>query len=99
MPLVRDLLMGRNGLLFTYGVTGSGKTYTMQGSPSDGGIMTRAIDVIFNSIDGRQTSRKFIIESDKLNDFQIQSAADATMRHQRELMSDMRSTNRYAFRK
>ena len=30
LPLVRDLLHGKNGLLFTYGVTGSGKTYTMQ---------------------------------------------------------------------
>ena len=29
-PLVNDLLKGKNGLLFAYGVTGSGKTYTMQ---------------------------------------------------------------------
>lgn len=29
-PLVADLLAGKNGLLFAYGVTGSGKTYTMQ---------------------------------------------------------------------
>ncbi len=31
LPLVEDLLLGKNGLLFTYGVTGSGKTHTMQG--------------------------------------------------------------------
>ena len=42
-----------------------------QGSPSDGGIMPRAIDVIFNSIEGRQTSRKYVVESDRLNDFQV----------------------------
>ena len=30
MALVTDLINGRNGLLFAYGVTGSGKTYTMQ---------------------------------------------------------------------
>ena len=29
-PLVCDLLNGKNGLMFAYGVTGSGKTYTMQ---------------------------------------------------------------------
>ena len=29
-PLVSDVLRGKNGLLFAYGVTGSGKTYTMQ---------------------------------------------------------------------
>ena len=32
LPLVEDLTRGHNGLLFTYGVTGSGKTHTMQGS-------------------------------------------------------------------
>lgn len=32
-PLVDDLIHGKNGLLFTYGVTGSGKTHTMTGSP------------------------------------------------------------------
>lgn len=30
-PLVEGLIQGRNGLLFSYGVTGSGKTYTMTG--------------------------------------------------------------------
>ena len=41
LPLVTDVLQGKNGLLFTYGVTGSGKTHTMQGVSKDGGIMTR----------------------------------------------------------
>ena len=31
-PLVRDLLNGKNGLLFAYGITGSGKTHTMMGT-------------------------------------------------------------------
>lgn len=30
-PLVEGLVKGRNGLLFSYGVTGSGKTFTMTG--------------------------------------------------------------------
>ena len=41
LPLVHDVLIGKNGLLFTYGVTGSGKTHTMQGSNKDGGVMSR----------------------------------------------------------
>ena len=41
LSLVSDLLQGKNGLLFTYGVTGSGKTHTMQGNSKDGGIMSR----------------------------------------------------------
>ena len=43
LPLVSDLLQGKNGLLFTYGVTGSGKTHTMQGNIKDGGIMNRHV--------------------------------------------------------
>ena len=41
LPLVSDVLQGKNGLLFTYGVTGSGKTHTMLGNNRDGGVMTR----------------------------------------------------------
>ena len=54
LPLVRDVLEGQNGLLFAYGVTNSGKTYTMQGGGAEGsaGIIPRTLDVIFNSIEG-----------------------------------------------
>jgi kinesin family member 20 len=54
LPLVSDVLQGQNGLLFTYGVTNSGKTYTIQGGKEEGsaGILPRTLDVIFNSIDG-----------------------------------------------
>lgn len=50
LPLVEDLLHGKNSLLFAYGVTGSGKTHTMNGELQDGGIIPRCLDVIFNSI-------------------------------------------------
>lgn len=46
-----------SGLLFTYGVTGSGKTYTMTGSPGDGGLLPRSLDMIFNSIGPFQAKR------------------------------------------
>ena len=29
LPMVRDVIDGKNGLLFTYGVTNAGKTYTI----------------------------------------------------------------------
>lgn len=50
LPLVEDLLHGKNSLLFAYGVTGSGKTHTMNGELQDGGIIPRCLDVIFNSV-------------------------------------------------
>lgn len=54
LPLIRDLLNGQNGLLFAYGVTNSGKTYTIQGGNSKGsaGLLPRILDVVFNSLDG-----------------------------------------------
>ena len=60
LPLVRDLLQGQNALLFTYGVTNSGKTYTVQGGsdPSSAGILPRTLDVIFNSVDHLQSDNK-----------------------------------------
>lgn len=63
LPLVQDALQGQNGLLFTYGVTNSGKTYTVQGGSTRGsaGIIPRTLDVIFNSIDGLQGDGKVSI--------------------------------------
>ncbi|XP_026678934.1 kinesin-like protein KIF23 [Diaphorina citri] len=72
-PLVDNLIHGKNGLLLTYGVTGSGKTYTMNGSPTDGGIMTRCIDVLFNSILAYQPPRH-TFKPDKMNGFEILSS-------------------------
>lgn len=59
LPLVKDLLDGKNSLVFTYGVTNSGKTYTVQGNSHKGGagILPRAIDVIFNSTRGLECRR------------------------------------------
>ena len=56
LPLVKDVLEGQSGLLFAYGVTNSGKTYSIQGGNQKGsaGILPRTLDVIFNSIDGQQ---------------------------------------------
>ena len=39
-----------NCLLFSYGVTNSGKTYTMQGPAKDAGIIPRSLDLIFNTL-------------------------------------------------
>lgn len=60
MQHVRYNLLSRptfTGLLFTYGVTGSGKTFTMTGSPGEGGLLPRSLDMIFNSIGPFQAKR------------------------------------------
>jgi len=40
-PVVERTMEGYNGTIFCYGVTGSGKTYTMSGPPEDIGIRQR----------------------------------------------------------
>ncbi|KAL1408789.1 hypothetical protein Q8F55_005602 [Vanrija albida] len=60
LPLVDKLLRGENGLMFSYGVSNSGKTYTIQGGNDnalkDRGTLPRAMDVVFNSIEGIESS-------------------------------------------
>ncbi|NWS82799.1 KI20A protein, partial [Toxostoma redivivum] len=51
--IVRAYVNGVNGLVFTYGVTNAGKTFTIQGTSKDLGILPRSLDVIFNHIRGR----------------------------------------------
>ncbi|XP_029447165.1 kinesin-like protein KIF20A isoform X2 [Rhinatrema bivittatum] len=51
--LVKAFIDGQNALVFTYGVTNAGKTYTIQGSPKDAGILPRSLDIIFNHINRR----------------------------------------------
>jgi kinesin family protein 20 len=60
LPLVDQLLKGENGLLFAYGVSNSGKTYSVSGgntiNSADRGVLPRAIDVVFNSIKGLESN-------------------------------------------
>lgn len=81
-PLVEDVMHGKDALLFAYGVTSSGKTYTMTGSPQDQGILPRCLDVIFNSITDLQ-AKKYVFKPDKMNGYDIQSEADAMLERQR----------------
>ncbi|NXI51631.1 KI20A protein, partial [Chloroceryle aenea] len=52
--IVRAYVNGVNGLVFTYGVTNAGKTFTIQGTSKDFGVLPRSLDMIFKHIRGRQ---------------------------------------------
>ncbi|XP_070759349.1 kinesin-like protein KIF23 [Enoplosus armatus] len=81
-PLVDDLIHCKNGLLFTYGVTGSGKTFTMTGSPGEGGLLPRSLDILFNSISPFQAKR-FVFKPDDKNGMEIQGQVDALLERQK----------------
>ncbi|XP_071895687.1 kinesin-like protein KIF20B [Anas platyrhynchos] len=50
---VQDFLEGYDRLIFTYGVTNAGKTYTFLGTEDDIGVLPRTMDMLFKSIQGR----------------------------------------------
>ncbi|XP_057709401.1 kinesin-like protein KIF23 isoform X2 [Corythoichthys intestinalis] len=92
-PLVEDLIQCKNGLLFTYGVTGSGKTFTMTGSPGEGGLLPRSLDMLFNSI-GPFQAKRFVFKSDDKNGIDIQNDVDALLeRQKRDAQPLMPKTN------
>ena len=47
-PLVANVLRGEHSLLFAYGITNAGKTYTIQGNSENPGILPRALQNIFS---------------------------------------------------
>ncbi|XP_026849520.1 kinesin-like protein KIF23 [Drosophila persimilis] len=96
-PLVENLVRGRNSLLFTYGVTGSGKTYTMTGNLRHRGIMPRCLDVLFRTISDFQ-AKKFVFKPDKLNGFEILSEEDALLERQHEMNQRIAGSGRFAYR-
>ncbi|XP_039966326.1 kinesin-like protein KIF23 [Bactrocera neohumeralis] len=97
-PLVENLIRGRNSLLFTYGVTGSGKTYTMTGDSRHRGVMPRCLDALFKTISDYQ-AKKYIFKPDKLNGFEILSEADALLERQAEMNRRFAAGERNALRR
>ncbi|KAL6113482.1 kif23 [Pungitius sinensis] len=81
-PLIEDLIHCKNGLLFTYGVTGSGKTFTMTGSPGEGGLLPRCLDMLFNTI-GPFQAKRFVFKPDEKNGMEIQGQVDALLERQK----------------
>ncbi|XP_077448243.1 kinesin-like protein KIF23 isoform X1 [Stigmatopora argus] len=81
-PLVEDLIQCKNGLLFTYGVSGSGKTFTMTGSPGEGGLLPYSLDMLFNSI-GPFQAKRFVFKTDDKNGIDIQNDVDALLERQK----------------
>ncbi|KAJ4772659.1 Kinesin-like protein [Rhynchospora pubera] len=49
LPVVMSALDGYNVCIFAYGQTGTGKTFTMEGTPENRGVNYRALEVLFSS--------------------------------------------------
>ena len=63
--LVRRVMEGYHGTVFAYGMTGTGKTFSMQGTGSSPGVIPKAITDIFSFI--RETPhREFLLRASYL---------------------------------
>ncbi|KAM6956260.1 uncharacterized protein kif20ba [Aplochiton taeniatus] len=67
--LVRDVLEGGNSLVFTYGVTNAGKTFTFLGHDANVGILPRSLKVIFNSIEEERVYTQTGIKPQRCTEF------------------------------
>ena len=61
-PVVTSAVQGMNGVIFAYGQTAAGKTYTMLGTESDPGVTRRAIAAVFEAV-AREQKRQFLLRA------------------------------------
>ncbi|KAL2165283.1 hypothetical protein VTH06DRAFT_580 [Thermothelomyces fergusii] len=89
--LVRRVMEGYHGTVFAYGMTGTGKTFSMQGTASSPGVIPLAITDIFSYI--RETpSREFLLRvsyleiyNEKIHDLLSMSAGNNPGAQQEEI--------------
>ncbi|TYZ68683.1 hypothetical protein PybrP1_012431 [[Pythium] brassicae (nom. inval.)] len=53
-PVVRAAFDGKSGLVFAYGVTNSGKTYTISGTTARPGVLPRALQLVIKELTRRK---------------------------------------------
>ncbi|KAL7873341.1 hypothetical protein AOLI_G00124120 [Acnodon oligacanthus] len=71
-PLIDSVLLGFNGTIFAYGQTGTGKTYTMQGLPTDPekrGVIPNSFQHIFTNI-SRSQNQQYLVRVSYLEIYQ-----------------------------
>ena len=80
LPQVMELLSGQSSTLFMYGISGSEKTYTMNGTTDNAGIVTRTIQSLFHKIQNKLVSKYQVIpkRNDKgIYEYQVLSKEEA----------------------
>eukprot|EP00756_Hemistasia_phaeocysticola_P017268 Hpha_TRINITY_DN15528_c0_g1::TRINITY_DN15528_c0_g1_i1::g.104777::m.104777 len=65
-PAVEAVLRGYNATMIAYGQTGTGKTFTMEGTSRELGIIPRATEDIFNFIRDSDENSKFLVRASYL---------------------------------
>ncbi|KAF0693860.1 Aste57867_15202 [Aphanomyces stellatus] len=68
-PIIQEALEGKNGLVFAYGVTNSGKTYTILGNAEQPGILPETFETLFKKSENFQITASYLeIYNEKVYD-------------------------------
>ncbi|KAK1352015.1 Kinesin motor domain-containing protein [Heracleum sosnowskyi] len=59
LPIVMSVLDGYNVCIFAYGQTGTGKTFTMEGTPENRGVNYRTLEELFKISKDRRSTMKY----------------------------------------
>ncbi|KAJ6852385.1 kinesin-like protein KIN-14J isoform X3 [Iris pallida] len=59
LPVVNSVLDGYNVCIFAYGQTGTGKTFTMEGTPENRGVNYRALEELFRTSSERSSTVRY----------------------------------------
>ena len=78
LPLIQCALEGINSTIFAYGQTSSGKTYTIQGTPTSPGLISLGLDYIFSYILSNPRTYRLRISYLEVYNEQVNDLLDTT---------------------
>ncbi|TKY52220.1 Kinesin protein [Spatholobus suberectus] len=84
-PIVTSVLDGYNVCIFAYGQTGTGKTFTMEGTPEHRGVNYRTLEELFRITEERHGTMKYELSvsmlevyNEKIRDLLVENSAQPT---------------------
>ncbi|CAN1199496.1 Kinesin-like protein KIN-14S [Linum perenne] len=86
-PIVTSVLDGYNVCIFAYGQTGTGKTFTMEGTPENRGVNYRTLEELFRISEERKGYMKYElyvsmleVYNEKLRDLLVENSKEQSKR-------------------
>ncbi|RNA07330.1 kinesin KIF20B isoform X1 [Brachionus plicatilis] len=94
-PCLEKFFNGENLLIFSYGVTNSGKTFTMQGTNKNAGLIPRTLDVLFDTLKNNLETKRaaYSYKPEKFNE--ISSLTEAELNSELNIKEQILKLSNY----